>query len=325
MSSRKGFTLIELMLSIAIIGILISITLPAAGRVRSWAREIKDATQLRSIHQGMSSLALWNADSYPVPSKIDEANIMIPEGGSKDLPRHVLSYMIFNGYFAPEITVSPAEINTKISRYTKFRYHEPDGTATSERKLAMWDPDFKATPADLTIGTNADSMGGCSYGILPFFGGRRAKWRSTGKSTGAVIGNRGPAYDLGFINNPPAWSLASSTPSDNGRTRCGIASKTLRIHGTRVEWKGYVAFNDNHVKFETDPAPATLPFTFTSLSRYQPTQPDNLFVNEKDTERTVDADTLTGTGIKWTNNFLRTWYDTTVSGSDTTAIAPYWD
>ena len=107
--------------------------------------------------------------------------------------------------------------------------------------------------------------------------------------------------------------------------RCGVGSNTLLIHGGRTTWEGNVAYNDNHVNFETRPDPETLPFTFSTLAANIRTQFDNLFVNEKDTDRTVDTDTLTGTGINNTNNFLRTWYDSTVTGTNTTAIAPYWD
>ena len=267
-----------------------------------------------------------NGEVYPIPSQMDKGNIMIAAAGKKDLPRHFVSALIFNGFFSPELAVSPAEANGSIKPYDKYKYSEPDGMAVAtDKKLAMWDPAFKATPADANIGTNADAIGGVSYGFMPFFGNRRVRWSNTFQSTEAIIGNRGPAYDLGSAGTPPAWVLATATPSADGRTRCGVASTTLLIHGGRTTWEGNVAYNDNHVSFETRPDPETLPFTFTSLAANIRTQFDNLFVNETDTQRTVDPDTLTGTGINQTNNFLRTWYDTTVAGTNTTAIAPYWD
>jgi len=325
MRNRKGFTLIELLVVIAIIALLIGILLPALGKARASARQIKDSTQIRGIHQGMVLFAQNNGEVYPIPSQMDKGNVMIAAGGKKDLPRHFVSALIFNGFFSPELAVSPAEANGSIKAYDKYKYSEPDGMVGTDKKLAMWDPAFKATSKDTNIGTNTDAIGGCSYAFMPFFGNRRVKWSNTFQSTEAIMGNRGPAYDLGTAGTPPAWSLATTTPNADYSARCGVGSNTLLIHGGRTTWEGNVAYNDNHVNFETRPDPETLPFTFSSLAANIRTQFDNLFVNEKDTDRTVDTDTLTGTGINNTNNFLRTWYDSTVSGTNTTAIAPYWD
>lgn len=324
MRNRKGFTLIELLVVIAIIALLIGILLPALGKARASARQIKDSTQIRGIHQGMVLFAQNNGEVYPIPSQMDKGNVMIAAGGKKDLPRHVVSVLIFNGFFSPELAVSPAEANGSIKAYDKYRYSEPEGMVGTDKKLAMWDPAFKATPKDTNINPGTDAIGGFSYGLMPFFGNRRVKWSNTFQSTEAVVGNRGPGYDLG-TGSPAAWSLVPTAPNADGTSRCGIGSNTLLIHGGRTTWEGNVAYNDNHVNFETRPDPETLPFTFTTLAAAQRTQFDNLFVNEKDTDRTVDPDTLAGTGINWTNNLLRTWYDTTVSGTNTTAIAPYWD
>jgi len=326
MRNRKGFTLIELLVVIAIIALLIGILLPALGKARASARQIKDSTQIRGIHQGMVLFAQNNGEVYPIPSQLDKGNIMIAANGKKDLPRHVMSILIFNGFFSPELAVSPAEANGSIKAYDKYKYSEPDGMAVAaDKKLAQWDPGFKATPKDTNIGTNADAIGNVSYGIMPFFGNRRVRWSNTFSATEAVIGNRGPAYDLGTAGTPPAWTLVATAPNADGTARAGVGSNTLLIHGGRTTWEGNVAYNDNHVNFETRPDPETLPFTFTSLAANIRTQFDNLFVNENDATRAVDSDGLSGVGLNNTNNFLRTWYSTTQTGTTVQTILPYFD
>ena len=214
--------------------------------------------------------------------------------------------------------------NGLIKAYDKYRYSEREGAI--DKKLALWDPAFKATPADIGIAPSVTAdPGGCSYGMNPFFGGRRAKWSNSFQATEAIIGNRGPGYIAG-TGNPPAWVLMNTAPSGgaDGTTEGGINSNTLLIHGGRTTWEGNIAYNDNHVNFETRPDPETLPYTFSGLTANQRTQFDNVFVNENDVSRAKDQTNLSGTGINNNNNLLTTWK--AVAGTAAaTGITPYFD
>jgi prepilin-type N-terminal cleavage/methylation domain-containing protein len=66
----KSFTLIELLVVVAIIGVLISILLPALNMARENARRAVCLSQLRSIGQGFTSYAQDNADFLPYNQNI---------------------------------------------------------------------------------------------------------------------------------------------------------------------------------------------------------------------------------------------------------------
>lgn len=62
---RRGFTLIELMVVIAIIALLLAILLPALGSAKNSARRIACATNLKQIGIGMQRYLGRNNDRYP--------------------------------------------------------------------------------------------------------------------------------------------------------------------------------------------------------------------------------------------------------------------
>jgi type II secretory pathway pseudopilin PulG len=277
---RPAFTLIELIVVVILAVLVAAILLPAiAPRRHGGTRTLKDSTQIRGIHQSMVTWAQNNADKYPLPSAIDKGDATLPADATgesgKDLTRHIMSLLIFQGFVSPELMISPSEANPgSVQRHDAYAFDLPPGAADPAK--ALWDPAFRASPIDDPIGPGqtASTAGNSSYAHHPPAGKRLARWTSTFNPAEPSLGNRGPLYAW----SGKAWGLLPSSPF-------GDRSNTLLIHGSRSKWEGHIAYNDDHVAFEVRPDPESVLFSFTGLSLATRNQPDNLFMNEDDAAR----------------------------------------
>ncbi|MFN5944022.1 MAG: prepilin-type N-terminal cleavage/methylation domain-containing protein [Phycisphaerae bacterium] len=347
-ANRRGLTLLELLVVVLIIAFIIALLLPVVGRVRPRGHYIPESSQVRGIHPGQVLFAQNSNNVYPIPSELDRANTTLTADSAKDDPGNMLSILLYNGFFSPELLVSPSEQAMYIEPISNYALSSPPNAADPAQ--ALWDPSFRGSTAEHGFATTTGGAGikpvgalapadtqpaaypkaHTSFAWMPFFGKRAANWTNNFIATQAVLGNRGPGYRVSMHNGKPVSTLISNTtPPAAGFTADvakGTSSITLAIHGSRNTWEGHIAYNDNSVRFETDPAPTHNPFTFvtgTNPPRTSNPQPDNLFVSEDDAMIVGDsypvasdtsvigpADTQSLTGVnplRNANNYLKTW------------------
>lgn len=260
--------------------------LPAGKSSKLSEAEMRDTDHVRAIHRGMIDFAQNNGGSYPLPSVMDKAGGTVKEkGDEKNTTSNIISILIYNGFFGPDVCISPAEVNGNIKAYGAYQYSKPPKAVTPA--MALWDPGFSS---DFSQGRT----GGFSYAhTLPSRSRLDVNWKYNFNAMTPVVCNRGPNV------------TGVEIKGDGAEPRFEGKSNTLRIHGPADTWDGMVAFNDNHVNFLHTPWQRGQTYTTKTGER----RPDVFFYNEPDDG--ADTNDMVG-------NFIK-------AGGATGDFKPIWD
>jgi prepilin-type N-terminal cleavage/methylation domain-containing protein len=268
--NKSGFTLVELLVVVAIIALLIGLLLPALGRAQRAAKTLNDANNISQIHKGFLTWANADPKGYlPLPGLIRRAAVpgagpggaaaFVPGQGEEQQNQNnsanLYSAMIAKNNITPEILVSPVETNPVVRQITNYNFqsYNPAGTGDAFGPF-HWDANFRA---NIHLANDGSANGVChtSYAHLALIGDRKKLyWSNKASSSRPVLGNRG--------------TFNGAISGDNYRL-----SYTLLFHDPDNTWEGNICYGDNHVNLEKSVIPDTVQFECGSINLKK----DNIF------------------------------------------------
>jgi type II secretory pathway pseudopilin PulG len=144
LAARVAFTLIELLISIAIIALLIGLLLPSLGSVRNSARLAKCLSNLKTIGQGLSTYADANKGNFPYWSGVQ---VWGGNGTGADSPGLGWTEQLLGDVGSPDVYQDPARPKDLApfcyflqSRYT-FSLYQAEYTSLN-RSQVLFDSQF---------------------------------------------------------------------------------------------------------------------------------------------------------------------------------------
>lgn len=251
---KRGFTLVELLVVVAIIALLVGLLLPALAKAMASARTVKDATQQKNIHQAMLAKAQGSkSQKLPIPGLINRIGTTIGTGTedyAANRTQWLYSACVAENLFNTDLLYGPTEVNPAIREYKAYNY-----TMVNPSADVYWDTGMQANVAAAPGAANGSHT---SFAHMVLIGYRKDQhWRATLDSTKPHMGTRGTQNGdttlPGYKNSP-----------------------TLRLHGSPKIWAGNIVFADNHTAFTETFTPETVAYECGELF----IQRDNIFTND---------------------------------------------
>lgn len=187
---QRGFTRSEILIIIVCLAIIVAIAATTLGPMRATAKQLKDGTNLSSIHRAMMLMSSGSG-MFPIPGLVDRLPVDSGDGIAKDVPGRgpedisqnttasFYSLLIAPNAIQPSVLISPFERNPLVRLIPQYDYD-----AYNPQADTFWDPRFAA---DLQTGANV------SYAHMPIVGEWKARhWNPYSQSAFPLLGNRGP-------------------------------------------------------------------------------------------------------------------------------------
>jgi prepilin-type N-terminal cleavage/methylation domain-containing protein len=265
---REGFTLVELLIVCAIIGILVALLLPAVQAAREAARRTSCSNNLRQAGLALSTYHdLWDVFPYGkggtgggTPLSCNRINVsgwvpLLPHLGETPLYKQISEDQTMDGVDFPPFGPDPdPAVDPQIARYSPWQQQLPtlrcpsDGDASTGKQGEPGKTNYCFSRGD-SIGNNSNLAN--PRGIFGYIRGVSISEIADGTSTTIALSERIVAQQANPVMPSQRWSLATEVKDPHkdpaqcvafGGAGAALTARTFVSTAGRIWSNGWIAY-----------------------------------------------------------------------------------